>query len=214
MDKFVVKDCALAAIATGSSASSLYELKEIIGRIPTSSLYHHFWGGRLRPSFAHPDYHNDFATWAHFSLHDNILSERLNIIDPTEFATLDEMRQILMEIIENRLDEMEYTFWSKSDAKFHFLRSIIVVFDTSTAITHPRELKGAVPMMATNSIFYHFIDARRRTEKGIDDFTFWLSSFDDQYKELIADIAHIDPYFLDLASIKNRLIEIINKYLE
>jgi hypothetical protein len=112
---FFFKDCALAVIATGESATSLAQLKELLVRAPESSIYYHFWGERLRPSYVHAEYLNDFARWAHEHLHDNILSERLGIIDPTEFATLEELRKEIIEIIDERIDELEYVFWSKKD---------------------------------------------------------------------------------------------------
>lgn len=213
-ERFLIKDCALVGIATGESASSLFELKEIIARVPISSLYHHFWGGRLRPSFAHPDYLNDFASWAHFSLHDNVLSERLGNIDPTGYTPLEGIRGALIDIIETRLDEVEFTFWSKSEAKFHFLRAITIVFDTEIVLTEPSELKNILPTINSSSIFYHFIDGRRRTPDGVDDFTFWLRSFDGQYADLIAEIQHIDPFFLELTEIKSKLINLVNHYIK
>ena len=209
---FHVKDCSLALIATGEAAASLVELRDQLYRIPTSSLYYHFWGGRLRLSFAHPEYHNDFSYWAHFSLHDEILTERLSIIDPTEYADLEELRKRVIDIIEERLEEIEYVVWTREN-KFHFLRSIIVVYDVGQKTMAPSELKGIIPKIPLTSIFYHFIDARRRTQEGSDDFSLWLSSFDRQFSELISKIKLIDPYFLSLSEIRQKLVELFNQYL-
>ncbi len=171
-DPFYIKDCALSVIATGESASTLLELKEILKRIPLSSIYHHFWGGRLRETFIFPEFQNDFARWAHKYLHDDILSEKLGVLDPTEYANLDEIREVMIEIIEQRLDEVEIIVWSSKRSRFHFLRSIVVVFDTPLVVNHPSELKQIIPNLSPSSIFYHFIDARKRTPTGIDDFSF------------------------------------------
>ncbi|MDR3623728.1 MAG: DUF5752 family protein [Chlamydiales bacterium] len=208
---FFLKDCALIGVSTGESVTSLLQFKEVIAKIPLSSIYHHFWGGRLRPSFIHPDYHNDFAYWAHFSLHDNILSERLGIIDPREHNDLEDLRKTLIEIIETRLDEKEFILWTKQEQKFYFTRSVIVVFDTPLVVNHPSELKNIIPLLPTSSIFYHFIDARTRTPEKEDDFTYWIKESGEDYQELLGKIALIDHYFLSLPEIKTKLIEIFTK---
>ena len=209
---FFVKDCALAVIATGESAESLIQLKEALARVPTSSIYYHFWGGRLRSEFAHPEFHNDFALWTHIHLHDNILSEKLGILDPIEYANLDDLRRTIIDLIEDRLEEIEYILWSQRESRFHFLRSSIIIFDTPIKASHPSELKGIIPNLTSNSIFYHFIDARTRTKDGTDDFTTWLLNFKDDFPELIAKIRQIDPYFLSLTEIRQRLSELLNEH--
>lgn len=44
--QFFVKNCSLAAIATGDRASSLVELRDRIATIDEECLYYHFWGGQ------------------------------------------------------------------------------------------------------------------------------------------------------------------------
>lgn len=209
---FFVKECALGVLSTGEAAGSIIELKEILSRINTTSLYFHFWGRHFRPSFTHPEFHNDFARWAYTALHDPILAERLGILDPTEFEDLEELRQATIEIVEQRLDEIELIRWSTREHRFHFLRSIIVVFDTTTTISHPCELKTLLPTLSSTSIFYHFIDARRRTPNGTDDFSYWLAEEGPEYGDLLKKIQHIDPYFLSLNEQKQKLTEIISNH--
>lgn len=211
VEPFFVKSCALAVISTGEFVMTLAHLKEVMKRIPLRSIYYHFWGSRLRASFTHPDYYNDFAYWAHSSLHDSILSERLGILDPTEFTDLEDLRKALIEVIDERLDEIEYSSWSKDEIQFQFLEASTIVFDTSIKVTHPKELKSVIPSLSFNSIFYHFIDARRRTPERIDDFCFWLKNFGNEYSELIKKIKSIDPFFSDLSTIRQRLEQTILK---
>jgi hypothetical protein len=212
MSPFLVRDCSLALIATGIEAASLIELRDTIGHVPESSLYYHFWRSRLRSSFIHPEYPNDFAHWAHFALHDNILSERFGILDPTAFSDLEELRKVMIDIIEERLDEVEFILWSKKEEKYHFLRSLLIIYDTKMIVDKPEDLKKVVPNLLPTSIFFHFIDARRRTPTKTDDFSFWLSGFKEEHAELIQKIQHIDPYFCSLSEAKLKLIETFNEY--
>ncbi len=54
--------------------------------------------------FDDPQFNNDFAIWSHYALHDDALAERLAIIDPDNFSTLEHLRQEMVEIVEERLD--------------------------------------------------------------------------------------------------------------
>jgi hypothetical protein len=209
---FLVKDCLLSTISTGEHAGTLIEFRDKLATIHEGCIYHHFWGGHLRPGFLDPEYHNDFAAWAHHTLHDDILAERLGIIDPTEFNDLEELRATVLEVVENRLDEREVFYWSKKREHFHFVRSTIIIFSTPLQIATPIDLLKIVPTMSTHSVFYHFIDAKRRTPEGSDDFSLWLQSFEKEYQELIRQIRSIDPYFFTLVQLKKELITIIKNY--
>jgi len=208
-EPFQPKDCNLSLISMGKTAENLVEMRDQFQKIPTSSIYYHFWGGRLRLSFVHPEYHNDFAHWAHFALHDEILTERLAIVDPTEYPEVEELRKKVLEIIEARIGEVDSTIWCHTEWKFHFLRSIIIVSNMGAPVNNPPELKGVLPRLTHTSVFYHFIDARRRTPNRIDDFSTWLSTFGSDYEDLSKKIQLIDPYFLSLSEIREKLVELL-----
>lgn len=209
---FFVKDCLLSTISTGEHAGSLIEFRDKLATIHEGCVYHHFWGGHLRPMFMDPEYHNDFAAWVYHTLHDRILAEQLSIIDPTDYKDIENLRQAVLEVVEDRLDVREVFYWSKTQEPFHFVRSKIVIFSTPLQIANPQDLLTIIPQMSTHSIFYHFIDAKRRSEEGWDDFSIWLKSFGDKHKELIRDIQAIDPYFFSLQELKNQLSTEIKHY--
>ena len=143
MVEFAIKDCAVASIATGRRAQTLRELRDILRDIHPGCIYHHFWGTLLRPQFSNREYNNDFAAWCHHSLHDNPAAERLAVIDPADFTDMEELRQELIEVIEARLDETDLVLFTRSDRQFHFVRGVIVVFDTARRLSHPHELPKA-----------------------------------------------------------------------
>ncbi len=211
---FSIKDCALVAIATGNKAQNLRELHTSIQTIDPGSIYYHFWGGLLRPRFDDPEYNNDFAAWARHGLHDFVLAERLSVIDPTDFKDTESLRQELLEIIEDRLDELHLIPWSKIDQQFYFIRSQIVVFDISHELKDPRELSIILPNLSVGSVFYHFIDARRRTPNNLNDFCAWLSGFGDKYKILCKELCAVDPYFITLTELRQQLALIFSRYFK
>ncbi|HOO37636.1 MAG TPA: DUF5752 family protein [Deltaproteobacteria bacterium] len=212
-EAFTLKDCALIAIATGQQAQTLRELRDRLETTQLSCIYYHFWGGLLRPRFDDPEFQNDFAIWARHSIHDKPLAERLALIDPTHFHDLENLRRELIDIIEERLDESELLPWARASQRFYFVRSQIVVFDTDRRVHEPGELKALIPHLSAGSVFYHFIDARRRTPFGNDDFSEWLLGFKEKYRALVDRIAIIDPYFTTLVDLRQELAGVFEEYL-
>ena len=211
MPDFAIKDCALAIIATGRRAQTLRELRDILRDIHPGCIYHHFWGTLLRPQFSDREYNNDFATWCHHSLHDNTAAERLAVIDPAEYVNLEDLRQELIEVIDERLDETELVLFARADEQFHFARAVIVVFDTYRRLSHPSELGTVMPELSVGSVYYHFIDARRRPPVGEDDFRGWLTGLGPEYDGLCKSLAEVEPYFESLFVLRARLGEIFSE---
>lgn len=211
-EPFFVRNCALAAIATGDRARSLLELRDKLAVVDEGCLYYHFWGGRMNPQFVHPQHHNDFASWVYYRLHDHILAEKLSVIDPTEFDTLELLRQEVIETIDRRLDDYEITLWTTREDRFYFISPTIIVFESSISAETPEDLSTVIPMLPPSSIFYHLIDARSRTAEKKDDFSLWLKTFGDEYTPLVESIQAIDPYFLPLSQLKQELTHTIQNY--
>jgi hypothetical protein len=211
---FAIKDCALIAIATGKRALTLKELHDTLLEIDHDSIYHHMWGGLLEPRFEEREFNNDFAAWARHGLHDGVLAERLALVDPTMVGGLEELRQELVEIIEERLDESEYLPWARATQPFEFVRSQIVVFDTHQRADRVEELARMIPQLSPSAIFYHFIDARRRLPERCSDFALWLTSFDGEYDDLRRRLAAVDPYFRTLTELRQEIAEIFAVHFE
>ncbi|WP_017327447.1 DUF5752 family protein [Synechococcus sp. PCC 7336] len=208
LETFALKDCALIAIATGYKAETLKEMRDRLQTIVPDSIYFHFWGSLLEPLFEEREYNNDFAAWARRGLHDDKLAERLAMIDPSAYIDMEGLRQELIDIIEERLDEAGTVPWIVATEQFQFIRSQIVVFDTYKRVKHPEEMAELMPHLSVGSIFYHFIDARRRLPEGVDDFRLWLRGLDRKYGNLECQLAEIDPYFEPLIDCRSRLAEI------
>lgn len=209
---FIVKDCALIAVATGVRVQNLKEFRDGLVHVPARSIYYHFWERLMRPQFDEPEYNNDFASWIFRALHEKALAERLAIVDPSDFPDLEALRQEVVEIVDQRLDETEIVPWARRDQLFHFLRSQMVIFDTGLRLDSPEDLVDTVPKLSTGSIFYHFIDARRRTPGSLDDFSAWLCGCGEEYLSLSEEITALDPYFSSLERVKGLLAELCYRH--
>lgn len=212
-DPFALKDCALITIATGERAHNLRELRDRLLNADRSIMYYHFWDTLLRPRFVDPEYQNDFASWAHHELHDLRLAEKLSIIDPSDFKLMDNLRQEVIDVIEERMDENGFGRLVEAEHPFFFIQSQVVIFDTDLRFTTPKELAEYVPKMSLSSIFYHFIDSRRRTVSNENDFSEWLRNFEKSCCVLAREINTIDPYFNSLTELRDQLAAVFENYL-
>ncbi|MGD8642449.1 MAG: DUF5752 family protein [Gammaproteobacteria bacterium] len=206
---FAIRDCALVALATGKKARLLQEFRSQLATIDTASIYHHFWGGLLQPRFEEREYNNDFAAWVKHGIHDSVLAERLAALDPITYIDIEALRHDILDQIDTRLDEVEYLFWTRATQQFEFISSQIVVFDTGRQLNNPAELVEAVANMSTSSIFYHFIDARRRTDDRHDDFSDWLAVYGDEFQTLQEQLYSVDPFFGSLSELRTDLAQLL-----
>ena len=202
------------AIATGHRAQTLRELRKEIETIDPGAIYFHFWGGLLRPTFDDPRYYNGFAIWASHALDNSALAERLSVIDPTEYPDMQGVREKLMSVIDDELERTDGDVRVPSDAAFEFVRSQIVVFRTEKTLADPEELAEAVAAMSRTSVFYHFVDSRRRTPESVDDFTTWLTDIQrDEHRDLCRALAAIDPFYDTLTETRSKLAATFKQYL-
>jgi hypothetical protein len=212
---FRVKDCTLIVRMGGvDPALNLREFRERIKICPRECIYHHFHETLIRPSFDYPEFRNDFAIWSYRHLRDRVLAERLGVINPHSFTDLEQLREHILEILDERLDEIHYIPWADRGEEFRFLQAATIVFDTGLDLHDPADLISHLPSLSNSSIYYHFIEARRRTTEGTDDFTAWMRTFKKIPTNLIKVLENVDFYFLNLGELKAALIEETDQFKE
>ena len=90
------------------------------------------------------------------------------------------------------------------------MQAATVIFDTGVELRTCRDLIKRIPKMSHSTIYYHFIEARRRTPAKIDDFSTWLMGLEQKPEALIQVFSHLDFYFLRLHELKTELIGVTN----
>src|SRR5512140_2899911 len=90
---------------TGKKATNLRELLQSLREISEPVLQYHLWESRLATYPATLEYPNEFALWAANALHDDKLAEELSAIDPFEYENLAQVREALVDLLEEYLWE-------------------------------------------------------------------------------------------------------------
>jgi len=205
---FQVKDCTIITRMGGvETAVNLREMRERIAVCPVECLFHHFCETVVRPTFDDPEFRNDFAVWSARQLRDRVLAERLGIINPYSLDNFEQLRELVLEIVDERLSELVYIPWVPRGRDFRFMRAMTVVFDAGITLTSPDDLIDQLPNFSHSSIYYHFIEARRRTPDKSDDFSAWLDGFGSGTESLRGALEGIDFYYLTLPDLKKTLMQ-------
>ncbi|MBA3015284.1 MAG: hypothetical protein KKD63_10240 [Proteobacteria bacterium] len=211
MKEFIIQDCTLLSRTSGvPPAINLRELRQRLANCKQDVLYHHFCETPLVPSFDNPDSRNDFAVWALLQLGDRVLAERLGIINPYIYTDLEELRELVLDILDERLSEVPFVPSCQNGGELFFTEAVTIVFDTGGRISSPEELPAAIEKMTNGSIYYHFMEARRRDPIGCDDFSAWLASFPDQ-EDWCRKLQKIDFAFFTLSELRNALVTILDR---
>ncbi len=207
-----IRDCAFTALATGEEARSLRELRDRVARIPPGSLYYHFSGRLLRPLFDAREYVNDFGNWVGYELRELDLAERMALLDPADYSDMEELREWMVELLEEHLARESGGREVPLSRAFHFLKGKIVVFDTGRTVRHPKELPDVIPVLSRSSIYYHFVDARARSADGVDDLQRWLLQRSSEYRPLAAALAAVDLHYTSLEKLQTELTHLFEDY--
>lgn len=211
MGEFIIQDCTLLTRTSGlPPVFNLRELRERLANCSKDVLYHHFCETPLVPCFDNPDYSNDFAVWALMQVGDRVLAERLGIINPYIYTDLEKLREQVLEVLDERLNEMAFVPSCLPGGEFFFTQAVTVVFDTGMRISSPEQLPEAIGKMSNGSIYYHFLEARRRDPVGIDDFSAWLAGFPGR-ETWCSTLQAVDFAFFTLTELRGELVRVLGK---
>src|SRR3972149_4617493 len=97
---FVFFGCIELRELLGLRARDERELLEQLERAPLGSVYYHTHSVFLRHHQVTGAYPNDFANWVAFQVRDQVLGERLAVVDPLAFGSLEEIRLRMLRLLD------------------------------------------------------------------------------------------------------------------
>ena len=188
------------------------ELMHRIAEVPADSIFFHTFGYFLRHRALTTAYGNDFSRWAALEIGDHALAERLAVVDPFAFSTLEALREHLVTILQDQLRGREAEGRLEFARGFHFQQSHIVEVPLGLAAETLAEFRAGLATVDESAIYLHTVETRTR-ERRADAFAAWLRS-ELALGELAEKFDRIDPYLTTLERIRGRLLGLVDVALE
>jgi hypothetical protein len=212
IDPFQLCDCSLARCATGHTCGNLRELFDALRIASDAVIEHHIYRCALEDHFELYEFPNDLARWAWDALGDHLLGEQLGLIDPYRHPSTQAVREALLDVIEQRLWDLDRVPWCRPGLELHLVESRLVAYDTGLRFETPAALAEAIGRMPLRSIFFHVHEARRRTSGQTDDFSQWLEACGAE-PALVEHLRKIDFYALNLSQLRAAIQEVLQLHL-
>jgi hypothetical protein len=196
---------------TGLKASNLLELSSILREVPGASIFYHTHHAFLSHHFEKPVVYSDFAVWVGEALQEDALAERLAAIDLLTFTTIRELREAILALIEEHLQNTgRRARECPPDDEFHFCKSKSFIMSTGVVAREVPEFFDKLPGITNISLYFHFLEARLRLGRPTNDFSHWLLGRG--LPELAHAINALDPYSLTLDELKQEIIALGREY--
>ena len=143
-NSFVFSEYFLMPMPTGNKASNLRELLQFLREMTEPVLNYHLWQSRLNITQPTLEYPNDFAIWAATALRDDLLAEKLSAIDPFDYENLTQVRETMVEELEEYLWDSPQYPQVRPGYELHLCEASAVVLHAGIAARTLREFCGAL----------------------------------------------------------------------
>jgi hypothetical protein len=208
IEPFEFNQCISILKSTGEKAKNIHELRNIIAVISDDCIFHHTYQYFIKGHVL--EYTNDFAHWAGESLEERALSEHLSNIDPYDYKNISGLKNKLLEVIDNYLENFPEPREAMPNDEFYFNETITLIFPAGIRAKNLAEFLTAIKYVDAGSVYYHFFEAQIRLGGGIDDFSRWIEDAFGK-KDLVEKIRSIDPFMHDLEGIRNHIAEAVEE---
>ncbi|MDI6732094.1 MAG: DUF5752 family protein [Candidatus Margulisbacteria bacterium] len=193
---------------TGKKASNLHEFVIVLESIDSSSIFYHVHHAFREHQFAPGLYTNDFAYWMRSELGENALAERIENINLKDYTELNSLREKIIEIIKNKIQNFPESGNIPAKHKFYFCRNIGVVQKTKYSARDLEEFCDNLCKVGLRSLFFHFFEARLRLGRKTNDFSDWIKhNFGDE--PLARKIEALDPYLYTMDQLRDKIIALV-----
>jgi hypothetical protein len=205
---FEFKQCVTIIKSTGKKAGNLREFRDALAVVSEGSIFHHTYQYLLKGHIL--QYTNDFSQWAGTGLEESALAEQLSNIDPYDFSNSETLRKELLRVVDGYLEGFPEPRDAMPGDEFFFNETITLVFQAGVRVRNLAEFLMAIKYVDASSLYYHFLDARRRFEGKSNDFSQW---FDEKLgkKDLAEKLRFIDPFMHSLEGIRERIAAVVEE---
>jgi hypothetical protein len=210
---FVFIGCVELRQALGRQALDERELMDRLEEVPAGSIFYHTHGYFLRHRPLTTAYGNDFARWVAVEVRDRALAERLAVVDPFEFAGVEELREELVTIVHDHLRRSSLAPRADLAGAFHFQQSHIVEVELGPRASTLSEFREGLVAVDASAIYFHMVEARTRLGRRSGDFAEWLRTAL-EIPALAQRVERIDTYMTSLERVRARVLSLVDDALE
>lgn len=197
----------------GHRARDERELMERLEQVPLDSVYYHTHSVFLRHPQMTRAYPNDFANWVASQIRDQVLAERLAVVDPFQFPSLEELREDLISIIEDHISTLHPVPRVVFGEPFFFVQSHLIKVSTGLEARTLQEFRRCAAEVDASAVYFHALDAKVRRGVPGGHFAHWIGR-ELGLTRLAGKIAQINPYLGGLEQIRSETLRAIDAELE
>ena len=210
---FVFTGCVEVRQALQRTALDERELMDRLEEVPAGSIFYHTHGYFLRHRPITTAYGNDFAAWVAVQVRDQALSERLAVINPFEFSSLEELREEFITVVHDHVRRQQVVPRVETGEPFHFQQSYIVEIELGAAATTLAEFRDGLAGVDASAIYFHMVEARTRLGRRSGDFAEWIR--DSLGLSALAErIERVDTYMTSLERVRARVLSLVDAEIE
>ncbi|MDH4078771.1 MAG: DUF5752 family protein [Nitrospira sp.] len=196
----------------GKQAEDERTLAELLEEVPLDSIYFHTHSFFLRHRFIERTYPNDFAEWVGEQVRDHVLAERLSVVDPFEYPSLEALREELISLIDDHLSGLATVPRAGFGAPFYFNRSRILEVPTGLEARTLREFRAAISEVDVSVIYFHVFESHLRLQREENDFSAWIRH-GLRLTELADRMKALNPYLGSLERLRSSLLNMCDDQL-
>lgn len=197
----------------GKQAEDERQLAEFLEEVPLDSVYYHTHSFFLRSRFIERTYPNDFAQWVGEQVRDYLLAERLCMVDPFAFSSLEALREELISIIDDHLSSMPTVPRVGFGSPFYFNRSRILEVPTGIEVNTLPEFRNAISEVDVSALYFHVFEAHMRLQRNENDFSAWIRGAL-KLPDLADQIKALNPYLSSLERLRSSLLTMCDNYID
>ncbi|MFQ5789561.1 MAG: DUF5752 family protein [Acidobacteriota bacterium] len=206
---YVLYTCVALREILNRRAHGEQELLQGIDEVDEAAIYYHTHSYYLHGKYEYDRYPNDFANWVAESVRDQVLSERLAVLDPFELGNAELLREELVTVIDDHVNSLGFAPRLLSGEPFEFFRAHIISIPTGNSVRSREELRSAITTATPETLFYHFFeDAFRRGQRN-GTLVKWVA--EELGEEALAlRLSGLNPYRLHLEHLRTEILSILD----
>jgi hypothetical protein len=193
-------------------ANNLGELLEALRVVPDDSIFQHTFRTLQEHHFIREGFSNDFAHWAFAACNEVSLAERLASLDVREFTSLPSLRERIIKIVEDYIQQNPRSRERTALEPFYFCASDTIVLPTELSANNLEEFIDTIEKVSLHSVHYHFIEARLRLKLTSNDFSVWLER-ELELPALAERLNRIDIYTSTLQDVRRQIVRTLRSAL-